>query len=115
MVTEMPLADLVQRVTVRDPGRTRKLLKCLSMPLSIEIMNQLYNGRVKRYNEIKKMLGIRDTKGFSRALLSLTSLGLVQRTVMPFTPPAVVYEITDFGKSVLENIAMASDQFQMMK
>ncbi len=109
-VTDMPLLDLIQKDKVGNPDMARKVFKCLSMPLSLEIMNRLSPGRAMRYNEIRKSLGIRDTKSLSRALRALASLGLVMRTVIPSTPPAVAYEITSSGKIIVENAAIISEQ-----
>ncbi len=106
----MPLVNLIGKGEVRNIDLTRKVFRCLSMPLSLEIMGHLYGGRAKRYNEIRKLLGIRDTKSLSRALRALTSLGLVKRTVIPSTPPSVAYELSGSGRIVLEHASMISEQ-----
>jgi DNA-binding HxlR family transcriptional regulator len=59
---------------------------------------------IKRFNEIKRLVG-----GISQRMLTLTLRGLerdglVTRTVYPTIPPRVDYELTDAGRSLWEAV-----------
>lgn len=55
----------------------------------------------KRFNEIKRLIGDISQRVLTRKLRDLEQDGFVSRTVHPESPPKVVYELTELGRSVL--------------
>ncbi len=96
----MPSVKLLELSDQDAVINARKVIEPVSKKNSVEIIFLLGLRGALRFNEIKKSLKARDTKGISRALGALVSNGLVARTVYPFTPPAVEYRLTERGEAI---------------
>jgi DNA-binding HxlR family transcriptional regulator len=94
------------QVTTQIPNRHSTDCRAVSSILarvgdkwSVLIIVLLGDG-IKRFNEIKRLVG-----GISQRMLTLTLRGLerdglVTRTIYPTIPPRVDYELTDLGRSL---------------
>jgi DNA-binding HxlR family transcriptional regulator len=93
-------------VTIQIPDHNSTDCRAVSSVLarvgdkwSVLIIVLLGDG-IKRFNEIKRLVG-----GISQRMLTLTLRGLerdglVTRTIFPTIPPRVDYELTDLGRSL---------------
>jgi DNA-binding HxlR family transcriptional regulator len=54
-----------------------------------------------RFNDLARQLGGASRKMVNQRLKEMEETGLVKRSVLSTRPIAVVYEITDFGRSSL--------------
>ena len=72
------------------------------------ILWHLKDGPV-RFNELARQLGGASRKMVNQRLKEMETLGLVTRTVLNNRPIAVVYEITDFGRSSLAVLEQLKD------
>ena len=54
----------------------------------------------KRFNELRKLMPKVTQRMLTKQLRDLESDQVITRTVFPEVPPKVVYEITEFGKSL---------------
>jgi DNA-binding HxlR family transcriptional regulator len=98
------------QVTVQLPDRESEDCRAVSSVLarvgdkwSVLVIVLLGDG-VKRFNEIKRMVG-----GISQRMLTLTLRGLerdglVTRTVYPTIPPRVDYDLTELGRSLWQAV-----------
>ncbi len=59
----------------------------------------------KRFNELRRALGSISQRMLTLTLRGLERDGLVTRTVFPTIPPRVDYELTKFGRSLLEPVS----------
>ena len=96
----MPSVKLLELKDQDAVINARKVIEPVSKKNSVEIIFLLGLRGALRFNEIRKSLKARDTKGISRALSALASSGIVARTVYPFTPPAVEYRLTERGEAI---------------
>jgi DNA-binding HxlR family transcriptional regulator len=70
------------------------------------ILWHLKDGPV-RFNDLARQIGGASKKMVTQRLTEMEDMGLVRREVISTKPIAVVYEITDFGRTalgVLENL-----------
>src|ERR1700734_2553018 len=65
----------------------------------------LLGGGPRRFNEIKRMVGVISQRMFPLTLRGLERDGLVTRTVFPTIPPRVDYELTDLGLGLSKPVA----------
>ncbi|MCL4331359.1 MAG: helix-turn-helix transcriptional regulator [Candidatus Thermoplasmatota archaeon] len=96
----MPSVKLLELGDQEAVINARKVIGPVSRKNSVEIIFLLGLRGALRFNEIKKSLKARDTKGISRALGALVSSGVVARAVYPFKPPAVEYRLTEKGEAI---------------
>ncbi len=100
------------RVEVDSRGRKKVIEPCLG-PCSIERGMRILGGKWKgsilwhvkdepvRFNDLARQLGGASKKVVSDRLKEMEEIGLLQRIVYSERPPAVAYQITDFGKTAL--------------
>jgi DNA-binding HxlR family transcriptional regulator len=63
----------------------------------------------KRFNEIKRLIGDISQRVLTESLRDLERDGYIVRTVYPESPPKVMYELTDLGRSVLKPVRQFMD------
>jgi DNA-binding HxlR family transcriptional regulator len=99
-------------ITTDDQGRKQAIEPCLE-PCPIERGMRVLGGKWKgsilwhlkdgpvRFNDLARQLGGASKKMVTQRLREMEEAGLVTREVMSDRPIAVVYNITDFGKTAL--------------
>ncbi|MEJ8306379.1 helix-turn-helix domain-containing protein [Saccharibacillus sacchari] len=75
---------------------------------TIMIVGELSDGPV-RFNELKRRIGGITQRMLTLALRRLEQEGLVSRTVLPTVPPGVDYELTEYGKTLIEPLTALGD------
>jgi DNA-binding HxlR family transcriptional regulator len=93
--------------------RTRSLAETCEEPCAIERGMRIIGGKWKgsilwhlregpvRFGELTRQLGGASRKMVSQRLKEMEAQGLITRTVVTERPLAVLYEMTDFGRSSL--------------
>ena len=99
-MTTMPSVKLLELGDQEAVINARKVIGPVSRKNSVEIIFLLGLRGALRFNEIKRSLKARDTKGIARALGALVSSGVAARAVYPFKPPAVEYRLTEKGEAI---------------
>ena len=101
------------RVKTDEKGRKKVIDPCTE-PCSIEKGMRLIGGKWKgsiiyhlkdepvRFNDLARMLGGASKKMVDQRLKELEAEGMVKRRVINERPVAVIYELTDFGRSALD-------------
>jgi DNA-binding HxlR family transcriptional regulator len=79
---------------------TRAILDRIADKWTLLIMGLLLQSDVRRFNELKRMIGGISQKMLTQTLRDLERDGLVQRTVYPEIPPRVEYRLTDLGRTL---------------
>lgn len=74
---------------------------------SVLVVSKLGTG-TRRFNELRREIG-----GISQRMLTLTLRGLerdglVQRTIVPTSPPGVEYDLTALGRDLLQPVSALS-------
>ena len=74
---------------------------------SVLVVSKLGSG-TKRFNELRREIG-----GISQRMLTLTLRGLerdglVDRTIVPTSPPGVEYDLTPLGRDLLQPVSALS-------
>jgi DNA-binding HxlR family transcriptional regulator len=67
----------------------------------IRILFTLFNNKMVRFNELKKVLKTITQQMLSKQLKELETDGIVNRKVHQIVPPKVEYSLTEFGLSVI--------------
>ena len=75
----------------------------------IRILFTLYNKKIIRFNELKKVLKTITQQMLSKQLKELEIDGIINRKVHQVVPPKVEYSLTDFGLSVIPILKSFSD------
>lgn len=75
---------------------------------TIMIVGELADGPV-RFNELKRRIGGITQRMLTLALRRLEQEDLVARTVYPTVPPRVDYELTDYGRTLIEPLKSMGD------
>ncbi len=100
-------------ITTDDQGRKHAIEPCLE-PCPIERGMRVVGGKWKgsilwhlkdgpvRFNDLARQLGGASKKMVTLRLREMDEAGLVTREVVSDRPIAVVYDITDFGKTTLD-------------
>lgn len=88
-----------QRFTVNCPSRL--LFDQIADKWSMMVLTVLDDGPL-RFNAIKRLLEGVTQKALTQCLRRLERNGLVSRRVIPLSPVAVEYEITELGRSLQE-------------
>jgi DNA-binding HxlR family transcriptional regulator len=94
------------KLTVRsadDCQASREILDRVGDKWSIFIVVILNTGP-KRFNELKRSIGIVSQRMLTLTLRGLERDGLVKRTVTPTIPPRVDYELTRLGYTLVSAI-----------
>src|SRR5215204_1332462 len=66
----------------------------------LEILFQLFGGKVRRFSELERALPAISQKMLAQQLRQMESDGMVTRTVHPEVPPRVDYSLTDWGQAL---------------
>lgn len=69
----------------------------LSGKWKLQILWNIYNKKVIRFNELQRSLGNITTKTLTDQLKELEEQQIIKRTVYPEVPPKVEYTFTDIG------------------
>ena len=88
---------------VEPPPSECPLTECLSLLGGAWTPNVIWYLRAgpRRFNELRgDIVGI-SAKVLSTRLQKLAAVGVVERRVMPTSPPTVEYELTDLGRELL--------------
>ena len=75
----------------------------------IRILFTLFNNKMVRFNELKKVLKTITQQMLSKQLKELEIDGIVNRKVHQVVPPKVEYSLTEFGLSVIPILRSFSD------
>ena len=72
-------------------------INVLSGKWKLQILWNIYNKKVIRFNELQRSLGNITTKTLTDQLKELEEQQIIKRTVYPEVPPKVQYTFTDIG------------------
>ena len=75
----------------------------------IRILFTLFQNKMVRFNELKKVLKTITQQMLSKQLKELETDGIVNRKVHQVVPPKVEYSLTEFGLSVIPILKSFSD------
>lgn len=81
----------------------RQVLERVGDKWSLLIIYQLSQGKL-RYNELRRAISGISQRMLTYSLRDLERDGLVLRTVIPSVPPAVNYELTPLGSTLLQPV-----------
>jgi DNA-binding HxlR family transcriptional regulator len=70
----------------------------------LPILELLHHGGLRR-GELRRMLGDTHQRVLTLTLQRMTAAGLITRTTLRATPPAVLYEVTTRGDAYLQAVA----------
>jgi DNA-binding HxlR family transcriptional regulator len=92
--------------TVKPPPDECPLTECMSFLGGAWTPNVLWYLREgpRRFNELRGDVAGISGKVLSQRLKGLEARGVVERTVMPTSPPTVEYELTDLGREIMPAI-----------
>lgn len=99
MPTKLP-ANLVEPATCTEPCPIERGMRVIGGKWKGSILWHLKDGPV-RFNALARALGGATRKIVNERLKEMEAQGLVTRTVVSERPIAVVYELTEFGRSAL--------------
>ena len=88
---------------VDPPPRECPLTECMAFlggAWTPNVLWYLRNGP-RRFNELRRDIDGVSAKVLSDRLRRLVADGVLERRVMPTTPPTVEYELTDLGREIL--------------
>ncbi|MBQ4133283.1 MAG: helix-turn-helix transcriptional regulator [Desulfovibrionaceae bacterium] len=74
-----------------------------------QIIWNLADGEVRRFSELRKLIPGVTQKMLSQQLRLLERNNLVKRTVLPETPPAVLYSLTEIGMGLTPIFRQVND------
>ncbi len=80
----------------------RNVLAVIAAKWPMLIINTLGDGRPKFFGELGRSIPDVSPKMLSQALKMLADEGLVTRTVIPEIPPRTQYQLTAYGKTLLD-------------
>ena len=92
-----PGRDIIDAIAEVEPARV--LLGQIADKWTIEIMSKLCREPL-RFNALKRSVSGITQKALAQALRRLERNGLVERRILPGSPPAVEYRITELGFSL---------------
>ena len=75
----------------------------------IRILFTLFQNKMVRFNELKKVLKTITQQMLSKQLKELETDGIINRKVHQVVPPKVEYSLTEFGLSVIPILKSFSD------
>lgn len=79
-------------------------LKLLDGRWKLEILFQLFGGKVRRFSELERALPQISQKMLAQQLRQMENDGMVKRTVYPEVPPRVEYSLTDWGQALCPSL-----------
>jgi DNA-binding HxlR family transcriptional regulator len=94
----------ILRIEEQQSCPVREVLDRIGDKWSVLVVILLGEG-TKRFSELQRAIEGISQRMLTRTLRSLERDGLVARTVFPTVPPRVDYELTDFGRTLLEPLA----------
>lgn len=74
------------------------ILKRLEGRWKLAILFQLFDGQVRRFSDLERLIPGISQKMLAQQLRQLEAEGIVQRTVHPEQPPRVDYRLSDWGQ-----------------
>ena len=80
--------------------RVRSALKPVEGRWKLEIMFQLFGGKVRRFSELERAIGGVSQKMLTQQLRRMEADGLVRRHVHAQAPPRVDYALTEKGQAL---------------
>ncbi|MGB6156340.1 MAG: helix-turn-helix domain-containing protein [Castellaniella sp.] len=86
----------------------REVLKDVTSPWGVLLLIVLMGG-VRRFSDLRRMVGGVSEKMLSQTLKRLESHGLVHRKSYETVPPRVEYSLTPLGTTVAEKVAALAD------
>ncbi|MCK0206892.1 helix-turn-helix transcriptional regulator [Starkeya koreensis] len=75
-------------------------LELLGGRWKLEILFQLFGGRVRRFSDLERAIPAVSQKMLAQQLRQLERDGLVHRVVHPQVPPRVDYALTEWGQAL---------------
>lgn len=75
-------------------------INILSGKWKLQILWNIHNKKVVRFNELQRSLGNITTKTLADQLKELQEQQIIQRIVYPEVPPKVEYSFTDIGQTI---------------
>jgi len=81
-------------------ARVEQALKFLDGRWKLEILFQLFGGRVQRFSELERAIPGVSQKMLIQQLRGLERDGIVRRVVYPEVPPRVEYALTEWGQAL---------------
>ncbi len=84
---------------------TRQVLTLISARWTILVVGALAQ-RPHRFGELRKLVGGISPKSLTKTLRDLENDGMVTREVFAEVPPRTEYALTDFGRTLIEPLAM---------
>jgi DNA-binding HxlR family transcriptional regulator len=79
-------------------------LKLMSGRWKLEILFQLFGGKVRRFSELERALPAISQKMLAQQLREMERDGMVTRIVHPEVPPKVEYRLTDWGQALCPSL-----------
>ena len=79
-------------------------LKLMSGRWKLEILFQLFGGKVRRFSELERAIPAISQKMLAQQLRQMESDGMVKRIVHPEVPPKVEYSLTDWGQALCPSL-----------
>lgn len=79
---------------------SRVILERIADKWTALIMGILAQSKLRRFNELRRMIGGISQKMLTQTLRDLERDGLVKRTIYPEIPPRVEYELTPLGHTL---------------
>lgn len=76
------------------------VLKMLEGRWKLIILFHLFEGKVRRYSELEKLIPGISQKMLAQQLRQLEADGVVARTIYPEVPPKVEYRLTGWGQAL---------------
>lgn len=75
-------------------------INVLSGKWKLQILWNIYNKKIMRFNELQRALGNITTKTLTEQLRELEEQYIIKRIVYPEIPPKVEYSFTEIGKTL---------------
>ena len=81
-----------------------QVLKLMSGRWKLEILFQLFGGKVRRFSELERAIPAISQKMLAQQLREMERDGMVTRIVHPEVPPKVEYSLTDWGQALCPSL-----------
>lgn len=88
------------------------LVSVISRKHALSILNFVGNRRTARFSEVEGGLGGVSSSTLSDTLQQLAEVGLLDRRVVPESPPRVEYSLTDAGRVLRRRFRVLLDRVQ---
>ena len=93
-----------ERVAPTTAEKVVQALKLMEGRWKLEILFQLFGGKVRRFSELERAIPAISQKMLAQQLREMESDGMVRRTVYPEVPPKVEYSLTDWGQALCPSL-----------